>query len=64
MFKIPPSLGDQNINLTTEYVQEEDEDPTQVKVEEERQQFNLLVSDLFSKIPNHKNIGRYCMNWH
>ena len=36
--KIPPSLGDQNINLTTEYVQEE-EDPTQVKVEEERQQF-------------------------
>ena len=37
--KIPPSLGDQNINLTMEYVQEEDEDPTQVKVEEERQQF-------------------------
>ena len=36
--KIPPSLGDQNINLTMEYVQEE-EDPTQVKVEEERQQF-------------------------
>ena len=37
--KIPPSLGDQNINLTMEYLQEE-EDPTQVKVEEERQQFN------------------------
>ena len=39
MFKIPPGLGDQNINLTTEYLQEEGEDPTQVKVEEERQQF-------------------------
>ena len=44
--KIPPKLGDQNINLTTEYVQEEVEDPAQDIVEEERQQFNLLVSDL------------------
>ena len=37
--KIPPRLGDQNINLTTEYVQKEVEDPAQDKVEEERQQF-------------------------
>ena len=34
MIKIPPSLGDQNINLTMEYLQEE-EDPTLDKVEEE-----------------------------
>ena len=32
--KIPPNLGDQNINLTMEYLQEE-EDPTLDKVEEE-----------------------------
>ena len=36
MFKIPPGLGDQNINLTTEYLQEEDEDPAQDIVEEEK----------------------------
>ena len=35
MIKIPPSLGDQNINLTMEYLQEE-EDPTLEKVEEEK----------------------------
>ena len=40
MIKIPPGLGDQNINLTMDYLQEEDEDPTQVIEEEERQQFN------------------------
>ena len=34
--KIPPRLGDQNINLTTEYLQEEDEDPAQDIVEEEK----------------------------
>ena len=34
MIKIPPSLGDQNINLTMEYLQEE-EDPTLFKGEEE-----------------------------
>ena len=39
MIKIPPNLGDQNINLTMEYLQEEDEDPAQSKDEEERQQF-------------------------
>ena len=33
--KIPPNLGDQNINLTMEYLQEE-EDPTLEKVEEEK----------------------------
>jgi len=36
--KIPPNLGDPNINLLTmDYLQEEDEDPTQ-KDEEEMQQ--------------------------
>ena len=39
MIKIPPRLGDQNMNLTTEYVQEGVEDPAQDIVEEERQQF-------------------------
>ena len=50
-------MGDQKINLTKEYIQEEDEDPAQDIVEEEMQQFNLLVSGLFvRKTPNHKNI--------
>ena len=29
MFKIPLNLGAPNINLTTDYLQEGDEDPTQ-----------------------------------
>ena len=36
--KIPPNLGASNINLTMEYLQEEDEDPTQIEDEEEMQQ--------------------------
>ena len=44
-------LGDQNINLTKEYIQEEDEDPAQDIVEEEMQQFNLLVSGLLKLNP-------------
>ena len=54
--KIPPNLGDQNINLTMEYLQEE-EDPTLDKVEEEEGnssftsfRFILIIT------PNH-NIG-------
>ena len=37
--KIPPNLGDPNINLTMDYLQEEVEDPTQIKGKEEMQQF-------------------------
>ena len=62
--KIPPSLGDQNINLTMEYLQEE-ENPTPEKGGEEKTTVHLLVSGLFSVTPNHKNIGSCnCMNWH
>ena len=53
-------MGDQNENLTKEYIQEEDEDPAQDIVEEEMQQFNLLVSGLFEfKTPNHKNNSKF-----
>ena len=53
MIKIPPSLGDQNINLTMDYLQEE-EDPTQFLGEEERitgcfYQFRIFISDPLSK---------------
>ena len=45
--KIPNKLGKYNINLTMEYVQEE-EDPTQNLDEEEMQQVCiLLVSEVF-----------------
>ena len=37
--KIPHNVGVNNINLTMDYLQEEDEDPTQCKDEEEKQQF-------------------------
>ena len=56
MIKIPPSLGDQNINLTMEYLQEE-EDPTLEKVEEEKATVHLLVSGLLLKTPNHKTMA-------
>ena len=48
MFKIPPRLGDQNINLTMEYLQEGDEDPAQDIVEEEKATVQLLVSGFIS----------------
>ena len=38
MFKIPPDLGASKINLTKDYLQEEDEGPTQFEDEEEKQQ--------------------------
>ena len=36
--KIPLIWGTSNINLTMDYLQEEDENPTQIKDEEEMQQ--------------------------
>ena len=46
--KNTPNLGSQNINLTKEYIQE-DEFPTQFGGEEEMQQVSLLVSGIFFK---------------
>ena len=46
--KNTPNLGSQNINLTREYIQE-DEFPTQFGGEEEMQQVSLLVSGIFFK---------------
>ena len=44
MLKFPQGMGTSNINLTMDYIQEDDEYPAQVLDEEERKQFSLLVS--------------------
>ena len=56
-------MGDQNKNLTKEYIQEEVEDPAQDIVEEEMQQFNLLVSDFIIPLQNYM-VTVIGMNWH
>ena len=44
MLKFPQGMGTSNINLTMDYIQEDEEYPTQVLDEEERKQFSQLVS--------------------
>ena len=58
--KNPKDLGDSNINLTKEYVQE-GEYQTKLNDDEERDNNSLLVSGFIT--PYQRYVDSYNMNW-